>query len=204
MLIEHSPGDAINFFALKNKWTTDKRKEKEDIDPRMKCLCRKCRYEYENYAFFRENPNRKEPAEDPLRSGEMFSRSHNHVFAPCFYSGGVFDSKRVLGNAHFRPMALNALESQLTAEKWKYFNRESSFEGYKPRYVFGDDLDEVFTKLSETELQRNSRAPIGLNPERFVVACKSCNYWLLGYECGEKHCSKCQPKKPAPSAEEGA
>lgn len=49
----------------------------------------------------------------------------------------------------------------------------------------------------EYDFPDNGRAPVGLNPERIIAACKDCGQWLFGCEFHVEYCDHCMESKPA-------
>jgi hypothetical protein len=115
------------------------------------------------------------------------------IFSRRFYSGGVFDAKKI----HYPTYkALATLDSQLTAEKTRHWVKHETLEGYKPRFTYGTNLDALFERASTMHFEESKRAPVGLNPERFIASCQGCQQWLLDCEFGVQFCEKCNESKP--------
>lgn len=196
-LFEKEEGEALEFFSTLYSWPDSKLARITALHPWRRVACRECRYKYENYAFMKRNTYSTDSVDDLLRENNAYIRqSDTNVFATSFYSGGVFDSERVHYKAFYVQRALASLSSQLQAEEAKYFIKNSSCEGYLPRFTFGTDIDKVFKKASNMRFSTNSRPPIGLNPERFAVQCK-CKKWLIDCEFGVKYCELCREKAMA-------
>ena len=83
------------------------------------------------------------------------------------------------------------LFSQTVFEISAYVMTHGSAVGCKKRFVYGDDLVEKLRKVQQTQLQEPARPPIGLNPERFVDKCDTCQGWLVGNVYGSKQCKTC-------------
>ena len=183
---------------MENEWSDAERAAVEAIHPWSRQACRNCRYKYENYAFLKRNPTNTDSIDDVLSEGPAFRRQMGKsIFRPSFYSGGVFDSRRHGEDAIFIETALQALRSQLTAEKTRYSLKHGNLEDYTQRFVYEKSLHRVFQLASRVCFPKNTRAPVGLNPERFVAECNSCKCWMPTVEFKTRYCETCQEQKPA-------
>lgn len=198
--------DALDFFAKINDWDDGQRTAIEAVHPKCRVACRKCRWKYEDYVFVKQNIGPDVTEEDLLHDRSFARRDPRRlpgrgVFVRSFYSGGVFDSKRHSDNAYTGDQALTLLESQRRAEKTQHFVKHDTNDGYLPRFIFGTDIDELIKETSTTQFAESKRPPVGLNPERFVAACDSCQVWLTDCEFGVKYCEKCIERKPQAKAD---
>lgn len=214
MLFEQEEGEVIDYFANIFKWSPEKRSNMEALDPRLRMICRKCRYKFEAFAFLKRHdryPSSSDSAEEILQSNLTFQRTKKE-FSPCFYSGVVFDSTRHGRKGYFVPKLLSTLRSQLLAEEVRYYTKTGSIHGYLPRFVYHNehqrrgriswyesDVDSVFQDASETTFAASGRPPVGLNPERFIARCSGCDTWLVNCEFNVKYCELCNESKPAAS-----
>ena len=202
VLIEKDEDGVSSFFAHRDKWSDIKKAEVSAVHPWLRVCCRKCRYDYENYSFLKRNSDFGEKIEkevDELLRGETSVRRQEDrsIFSVSFYSGGMFDGRRNLWDPYFYEMALVKLDSQLQAEKARYMVKHGSYDGYSPRYAYGGNIDDIFNEASGISFPDSKRNPVGLNPERFVGKCKSCQQWLLDQEFGTEYCELCQNRKPS-------
>jgi len=200
--LEKVEGEALDFFAQRDSWNEAKQAEIRNVHPWQRMCCRECRYEYENFSAVRRNPDFGENIErypDDLLHGETSLRRQQarSIFKTSFYSGGVFDGRRNLFDPYFDMKALAKLDTQLRAEKARYLEKHGNYVGYKPRYTFGVEMDKVFESASRLAFPDSTRNPVGLNPERFVGACKYCKQWLLDCEFGTDYCELCENRKPS-------
>ena len=201
-VFEEAEGDALDYFSKVHNF--DKAKVQEDHHPWLIRCCRRCRHMYETYAFLKRNPdyaNRigSEDAENELLSGPSYKRQNmdmRHPFSPSFYSGGVFDGRRNRYKPGYVEVILRRLESQLDAERARHFQKHDTYKGYKKRFVYRTDINNLFESASEILFEGSKRNPVGLNPERFIATCKHCRQWLVGHEYGSEYCDDCQNKKP--------
>lgn len=212
MLFEQEEGEVIDYFANIFEWSPEKRSYMEALDPRLRVICRECRYKFETFAFLKRNdrhPSGSVSAEEILQSNLAFQRTRT-AFSPCFYSGVVFDSSRNGRRAYFVPALLSILRSQLLAEEVRYYTKTGSSHGYLPRFVYDNehqeygsisryesDIDYVFQDASETTFAASGRPPVGLNPERFIARCSGCDTWLVNCEFNVNYCELCSESKPA-------
>ena len=204
ILFEKQENEALEFLARRDNWTEEVKNEMRAIHPWRRMCCGMCRYEYENYAFLKRHDEYGEriemDADELLRGESYYRRQGRHIFSPCFYSGSVFDGSRNRFHPHEVHKALASLDSQLQAEKARYFVKNNTYDGHIPRYTFDTDLDDVFEKGSRMTFPASKRNPVGLNPERFVAKCESCMQWLLDCEFGTKFCEICENRKPSGNA----
>jgi len=115
---------------------------------------------------------------------------------PSFYSGGTFDSTQVRDSARSNIQAREMLFTQNRLEKIRHVRKHGTVEGYQQRFTFSDDLAKVFEEASQLVLPGSNRAPVGLNPERFIPRCQSCNAWLHDCEFGTLVCEPCESRNP--------
>ena len=192
-LFETHTDDALDFFSNRFEWSDNDNQRVRQIKPHLRMACRRCKHEYLLVrVIMREYPNlmnEYELEEDNLRGG--FSYTQQRHFAPSFYGGGAFDSKRARDAARRTVENISVLRAQSIFELGSYVLRHGSPEGYKKRFVYGTDLSETLEKANRTPLQEPKRQPIGLNPERFVDQCTGCKKWLLGKRYGIKECAQC-------------
>lgn len=136
---------------------------------------------------------------DELLHGEVsYAHTVGHCgdFGPSFYSGGAFSSLYVGPDARTWYQLLGVMRAQQIIEKARYIRKYGSAVGHKQRFVYDDDLAHVFRMAGDCNLPANGRAPVGLNPERFIARCKGCQDWLHGCEFGVQYCEKCMESKP--------
>jgi hypothetical protein len=181
----------------KNEWSDAEVNEIQGLPQWQRKACRRCRYDYEIYVFQKRNPGDSDTVDDLLREEQTVKRLYDTMFRPSFYAGGVFDTKRNLENAYFLKMALVGLDSQLKAESTRYYIKHNSLVGYSPRFTFEEDFGKLFQAGSQTVFAEMARSPVGLNPERFVAACKSYHQWMLDCEYGVQYCEMCEMRRPA-------
>ena len=207
IMFERAEGEVINFLSKRDKWSQQRLAEIQSMNPWSLICCRKCRYDYENYAFIGRQPSywtkydaKDDHGDNALLSESSFKRRHERrsIFKPVFYSGGVFDGRRQKNELGGFSSTLCRLDSQLLAEKARYFDKNGgSYDGYKPRFVYGGDIDHLFRNASKVSFEEHKRNPVGLNPERFVATCKHCRQWLMHHEYGTEYCDECQTTKTA-------
>jgi hypothetical protein len=118
-------------------------------------------------------------------------------FGPSFYSGGALNSFFVGTNARAYYQLLGVMHSQQIIEEARYIRQHGSAKVDNARFVYGDNLECVFSDAAEQKLPANGRAPVGLNPERFIAQCKECQQWLHECEFNVQYCEKCIESKPA-------
>jgi hypothetical protein len=200
VVFERQDGEVIEFFAKVNDWSVEIRAAVEAVHPQRRRACRDCRYKYEDYSFVKANlvvaGDTKDDEDDLLRGERSFAKrgvTEKDIFSRRFYSGGVFDAKKINYPTY---KALASLDSQLTAEKTRYWVKHETLLGYKPRFTFGTDVDALFETASTMQFEESKRAPVGLNPERFIASCQVCQQWLLDCEFGVQFCEKCNESKP--------
>ena len=198
---EKEEGEALDYFSKVHKF--DKNRILEEHHPWLIKCCRNCRFKYETYAFVKRNPEyadriTSEYPEREMLSGPSYRRQDifDSVFSPSFYSGGVFDGRRNRYKPGYVDSVLQRLESQLDAERARYFYKHDTYNGYKKRFVYSTDVNDLFDSASELIFEGSKRNPVGLNPERFIATCNSCRQWLVGHEHGSEYCEGCQNKKP--------
>ena len=203
MMFEKVPGDAIDFFKQQFNWSDSDLRRVEEVDPYLRMACKKCKIEYNLVRVIMPRyPNLMKEynlEDDNLRLG--FSYSHTTSagrggnffvnYQPSFYAGGVFSSTLVRGDARRSIEILSTLHAQTIFEICSYIMKHDSPDGYTKRFVHGLDLIDTLQKAKKTPLQKSTRPPIGLNPERIVDKCQQCQAWLLGNRYGVKDCQRC-------------
>lgn len=201
-LFEVSPGDAVDFFSKRFEWTEDDFRKVNEVDPYLRMACRRCKNEYllcrvvmAKYPALMKEYNLED---DNLRSEFSYMHTNGH-FQPSFYSGSVFDSTRIRGDARRTIENMSMMRAQSIFEVSSWVLKHGSPKDYSKRFVFDRDLEETFRKAHMTSLREPARPPIGLNPERFVDRCDICTNWLTGNRYGSKACQNCDRKKPAAS-----
>jgi len=137
-LFEREEGEAMDFFADFFRWSDADRRTVESIHPWSRQCCKECRYRYEEYAFLKRNPGNADSLDNIFRDATFSRYTDRNMFAPRFYSGGVFDSTRHHDSAFIKPAALQALESQLLAEKTRHWIKHGEAAAYLPRFVFDE------------------------------------------------------------------
>ena len=191
----HAP--VMEYLAKRFHWDEGKRAEIDNLHPWRRIICRECRYDYEVYAFLKNNPeygeslDTNEEGDDILHGEKHLHRQSGHIFSPSLYAGGVFDGTRSKYHYLIFDKALASLTSQRWAEKVRYFIKHDSYDGYSPRFVFGGNLGGLFGEASRTTFPETTRNPVGLNPERFVSECKTCGEYMLDQELGVEYCEIC-------------
>lgn len=209
-LFEKSQGDATEFFRQLYNCDNDRYQEVLRVPTHCRLACKPCR---ENYGLCRfvDGEFPVDPSEDVLRAEKSlkFGPGYKGMLQPSFYGGSVFDSTRVKSEARDYNQARALLHAQAKAEKFRYMlKHNNSLKGYQPRFTYTapvrwddeeyfDPLDRVFEEGAKLALPSSGRAPVGLNPERFIAKCEDCKDWLHGAEFGTKFCQKCQDSKPA-------
>mmetsp|Transcript_25249 Transcript_25249/g.38769 ORF Transcript_25249/g.38769 Transcript_25249/m.38769 type:complete len:796 (-) Transcript_25249:78-2465(-) len=200
-LFERSPGDAIDFFSRRFRWSAEDMILVKEVDPYLRMACQKCKQDYNLIrvvmAKYPDLLKEYDLNDDILHGQFAYSSSNCSSFEPSFYSGGVFNSTHVRNRARRALKIYAMLQSQSVFELSAYVTKHGSAEGYKKRFVFhcGDyaesDLISTLRKAQRTVLQEPARPPIGLNPERFVEKCGQCQSWLVGNIYGSKDCKSC-------------
>ena len=183
--------------------------------PATRCFtCRRCRYEYAIWLVFKGDP-RVDLLDFDLRDeeglsflfGESYKGGITH-FTGSFYGCSAFNSTLVRDSARTIEQTRWLLESQKIAERARYLVRHlgeecatsknfSLFEEkgkYRDRFVFSDTLVNVLSKGESRVFPNNAKAPVGLNPERFVETCEACSKYILGHEFGTTLCEQCKSK----------
>lgn len=142
-----------------------------------------------------------EDAEDALHDVTHYSQG-NH-FHPSFYAAPLFNSSYVRDSARSVFEILSSLSSQEFIEKCRYVKKKGDMGGYAPRFVKGYLIDEVFKDAGKVVFPETGRAPVGLNPERFISKCKSCRTWLNGYEFRAEYCRACEEERQSDEEDGG-
>jgi hypothetical protein len=152
---------------------------------------------YSMSLFFMEESPLDGSVEDVLHGDKAFKFSNGETgfLCPSFYNGGAFDPTLVRSSARNIHKAKGILKAQSLAERVRYIMKHGNEKGYVDRFTHGDDLTKVFDSASEIILPGSNRAPVGLNPERFIASCESCHARLHGSEYGTQFCSKCATPK---------
>jgi len=123
-------------------------------------------------------------------------------FLPKFYGVGSFNPILVKWWARSVDEQCCTLQSQLTAERArhlvKHLGEESALrknlsifsphknDAFKNRFTYGLGI----LSRGNTSFPGSNRAPVGLNPERFIERCRGCDSFLLGCEYGTEFCPK--------------
>ena len=89
------------------------------------------------------------------------------------------------------------MRAQDIIEEARYMQEHGSIKGYKARFLYDDDLETLFHEAANKSLPAKGRAPVGLNPERFIARCEECKQWLHGCEFNVKFCENCLESKAA-------
>jgi hypothetical protein len=136
--------------------------------------------------------------EDVLHGDISFMKSVGDCgdFEPSFYSAGAFNSCNVGKNARAHYQLISVLRGQQFIEQARYLRKHGTHDGHKERFVYGDNLEDVFEKAANHDFPANGRAPVGLNPERFIAKCKGCSQWLHECEFHVQYCNQCEESKP--------
>ena len=199
-MFEEEEGDATKFLARIRKWDDAKLAEVEAIPYNERVCCRRCRNDYAVYVFIKNEYPVGDDVDDYLRGEKALMLTNGWQGMtpdPSFYSGGTFDSTQVRESARSNIQAREMLFTQCRLEKIRYVRKHGTVEGYQQRFTYGDDLDKVFDEASQLVLPGSNRAPVGLNPERFISRCQSCFEWLHDCEFGTLVCERCASRKPA-------
>ena len=122
---------------------------------------------------------------DELLHGEMC------YWRGSFYAGGAFDSTAVRAKARSARTYRSLLEAQAAAEKGKYLICHGSYDGYKQRFTYEFDLEDLLEEASTLNFEEPNRRPLGLNPERFMAECEKCQKEMPEREYGTKVCDEC-------------
>lgn len=201
-LIEKSPGHAIEYFAKRDNWSEEEREEVSEIPEHQRFACRECRKDYGLSLVLDKAPadlTSEGTVEDVLHGEWSYRHSTGFCgdFDPSFYSGGAFNSFFVGTNARSWDQLLGVMRSQHRIEEARYIRRHGTIDGYQERFVYGGNREHIFNDASEKNLSPNGRAPVGLNPERFIAKCKDCKEWLHECEFSVEYCERCEGSKPA-------
>lgn len=202
-LIEKSEGHSNEFFSKRDNWTVNRRQEVLSFPEHQRFVCRSCREDYAFQLVLQKLPPEVQTAEtvEDLLHGDLSYKQgagYKGEFNPSFYSAGAFNSARVGDNARAHYQLLSALDAQDILEEGRYFLlKHGSYKGFKERFIFGYFLEGLFNVASSHAFPVSGRAPVGLNPERFVARCQECNQWLHGREFNVQYCDRCAESKPA-------
>ena len=190
MLMEKSLGHGSEYFTERFQWTEKERQTVNSVVPSRRIACSGCRREYAMQLVFAEAPA-VESDDDVLHGDFAYKHQTDEHFGPSFYGAGAFSSEYVAGKARSVFELLSVLRSQYMAEMVRYIQRHKTDEGFVNRFVYGIELPELFRKASLTIFPISGRAPVGLNPERFVGVCEHCSAFLANCEFGTKFCATC-------------
>lgn len=201
-LIEKSENHALEYFSKRDNWSEEFRQEVMSVPEEGRLACRRCRRDYGLQLVLDQVPSFIESVEsvDDVLRGEV---SYKHTlgwcggFDPSFYCGGAFNSYYVGVKARSRHQLLMVLAAQQIIEEARYVRKHGSRQGYQPRFVYDDEIYYVFQEAAERNFVPSGRAPVGLNPERFIATCKGCQQWLHGCEFNVQYCEDCEERKPA-------
>jgi hypothetical protein len=198
-MFEKSEGDATRFLAGLNEWSKEELESVLQTPNELRACCKQCWSMYSMSLFFTEESPLDGSVEDVLHGDKAFKFSNGHTgfLYPSFYSGGAFDPTLVRSSARNTHKAKGILNAQSLAERVRYVMKHGSQTGYVDRFTHGDDFAKVFLSASKIVLPGSNRAPVGLNPERFIASCESCHAWLHGCEYGTQFCTKCSASKVA-------
>ena len=147
-LFEREPGDAITFFSSLYEWSLTERELVESFSPESRVACRPCRNKYALHLFLRDFPLLLDESSSPndLLHGDFSYFHRMGYFAPSFYGGGVFDSKRVGVQARSILCQLSALRAQSLAEKAKRFAKMGPVANKQERFIYARSHDELFRR----------------------------------------------------------
>mmetsp|Transcript_34371 Transcript_34371/g.51522 ORF Transcript_34371/g.51522 Transcript_34371/m.51522 type:complete len:707 (-) Transcript_34371:776-2896(-) len=106
-LFERSPGDAIDFFSRRFRWSAEDMILVKKVDPYLRMACQKCKQDYNLIrvvmAKYPDLLKEYDLNDDILHGQFAYSSSNcysnNVSFEPSFYSGGVFNSTHVRNEA---------------------------------------------------------------------------------------------------------
>jgi hypothetical protein len=200
----------LRFFAEYHEWDDELSTMVGGVDLRLRVACKNCRYRY----YISTTAKQSDPVFDQLDEENILREpacqgwkgeysqsiradrnvfSHGSAFC-AFYCGSCFDSRLAREEFSFRQLlgslwSKKSLESE--REKTKVSNKRSG-----PRFVYGHRLASVFENARRNIFPTPARAPVGLNPERFVAKCEGCQKWLLDSEYGVQFCEQCSERKP--------
>lgn len=196
-MFEKSEGDATRFLSRLNNWSEKDLASVLQTPNELRMCCKQCRNMYSMSLFFMEESPLDGSVEDVLHGDKAFKFSNGETgfLCPSFYNGGAFDPTLVRSSARNIHKAKGILKAQSLAERVRYIMKHGNEKGYVDRFTHGDDLTKVFDSASEIILPGSNRAPVGLNPERFIASCESCHARLHGSEYGTQFCSKCATPK---------
>ena len=216
-LFELEDRHALDFFSKRHGWSTEE-KDLVARHPSTQCYaCDHCRYEYAMYVVFSKDPLASLMDPDDLREAVSFAKGRTvkgggtdrggsfSGFMPSFYGVGAFNPILVKWWGRSAVQLCDTLQSQLTAERARYLvkhlGEESALrknlsifsphknDAYKNRFTYSTSL-QIF--LGGHIFPESNRAPVGLNPERFVEKCRSCNDYLIACEYGTEVCQRCK------------
>ena len=190
MLFEKSNGHGTEYFAKRFKWTEEERQLVDSVKPSHRYACLACRQEYAIQLVLAEAPVPESDVD--ILHGDVSFR-HGSWFSPSFYGAGAFNSERVGENARSLFEMLSVLHAQCISEKARYIQRHNTDEGFVDRFVYNIELPKLFKDASSRIFPPSGRAPVGLNPERFVGVCEKekCGAFLVEREFGTKFCENC-------------
>lgn len=199
-IVEPLEGDAIVFLSKYKNWSKEWWERVEKVPAELQMCCTGCREAYGLYLFLKEEAPPECGSVDELLLGPkaLMLTGRSTPFKPSFYSGGAFDSSKVRGNARTVYEQVNVLKAQYVLDVFRYMiSHDMSCNGYQQRFSWGDDLETVLRSASRVSFRESTRAPVGLNPERFIAVCEGCGKWLCGCEYGVRLCDECSEQKPA-------
>jgi len=213
-LFEIRPGHAIEFLSKRHGWTEDDRRLVASY-PSTRCFtCQECRYEYAIWLVF-SGDSRVNFLDFDLRDDEgglsfLFGTNEKGGithFSGSFYGCPAFNSRLVRDSARTIEQMGWLIQSQHIAERARYlvqhlgeeecttytkFSLYSESKLCPDRFVADESLDGVLSVGERRVFPSSAKAPVGLNPERFVEVCKACSQYLLGCEFGTTLCKQCE------------
>ena len=175
----------FKFLAKLNEWSLEYQDVVRSIHPMARMICSRCREAYMLYLLLPAGPADFGDSIDELLHGETC------YVRGGFYAGGAFDSTAVRAKARCTSAYMKVLTNQAKAEKAKYWIRHGSYDGYKQRFAFGNELKTLFDEVSKINFAEPHRRPLGLNPERFMEECEKCQKQMPGLEYGTRLCEGC-------------
>jgi hypothetical protein len=187
-VIAKTEDDLFQFLTKRNHWNLEHLNIVRSIHPMARMICRHCRDAYMLHLVLSACPPDFADSMDELLHGEMC------YVGGEFYSGGAFDSTAVRSKARTASAYLSLLKVQAVVEKAKYWIRHGSYDGYKERFAFADDLEEVVDEASKVNFAEPHRRPLGLNPERFMEECERCQKQMPEREYGTRVCEECKDR----------
>lgn len=178
----------FDFLAKTNQWSLEHQAKVRSIHPMARMICSHCRRAYMLYLLLPAGPPDFGDSIDELLHGEMC-----YVHGG-FYAGGAFDGTAVRSRARGASAYMAKLKNQAKAERAKYWIHHGTYDGYKQRFAFGNELKTLLGEASKTSFAEPHRPPLGLNPERFMEECEKCQIQMPGLEYGTRICEECNSR----------